>query len=119
LNTIQIPASFEFIGRYCFKNCKSLYELIHVFGSGNKFKLQRIEGFILSDTNLKLIQITSSVKFIGQFCFFSCPSLREVIFEGNVEIIEEEAFRKCPLTCVKIPHGVKVNCEFPIGCRSQ
>jgi hypothetical protein len=72
-------------------------------------------GYTLS--GLKMIRIPSSVDIIGRHYFFQCRSLYEVILEWKVEVIESDAFLNCPLRCVKIPHGVKLNHQFPIGCR--
>jgi serine/threonine protein kinase len=40
-------------------------------------------------------------------------------FDGSVEYIGKDAFDDCPLKCVNIPHGVKLNYDFPEGCLKE
>jgi hypothetical protein len=82
-------------------------------------KLERIDEWGFGKTGVKKITIPSHVEFIGTFCFSHCNFLCEVTFEGNVKVIEENAFSFCPLHCVKIPRGMKLNYEFPKTCRIE
>jgi hypothetical protein len=68
-------------------------------------------------TDLKKIKIPWSVEFLGTKCFYGCESLSEVIFDGHVDVIEEDAFHNCPVKYVEVGCGVNVNYAFPTECR--
>jgi hypothetical protein len=63
LTRVAIGADVSIIGKECFYECKSLCEIIFESGS----KLQLIEESAASGTDLKLIQIPSSVEFLGNY----------------------------------------------------
>jgi hypothetical protein len=110
---IQIPSSVEVIGEECFRGCISLSEI--TFESG--CKLQRIEDEAFRESGVKRIRIPSSVEMIGWRCFCGCESLCEVNFEGRISDMDDSMFAECDaLICVRIPRGVKLNCEFRDDC---
>jgi hypothetical protein len=79
-------------------------------------RLRRIEKYASSETGVKAIRIPSNVEFIGEECCWMCESLREVTFGGETKEIGKDAFQECPLRRAMIPHGAKLNYEFPYGC---
>jgi hypothetical protein len=108
---IVVPKSIEFIGEYCFVECKSLDEVI--FESG--CNLKRIEKGTFSRSGLKSIRIPSTVEFIGEECFSRCKFLKEVIFEGK-SVISPRAFSGSRVKVVMVPVGVKLNFAFDKDC---
>jgi hypothetical protein len=56
------------------------------------------------------VVVKKEVEAIGEFCFFECQSLHEVIFEkgSKVERLEKSAFSGCSLDKIVIPASVKV-----------
>jgi hypothetical protein len=79
LKKIEISSSVEFIGKYCFSECKFLYEVLFEAGS----KLKRIDEYGFHGTGLNQIEIPSSVEFIGKHCFCGCQSLCVIRFEAG------------------------------------
>jgi hypothetical protein len=79
-------------------------------------KLKDIGGFAFLGSGLKSIEIPSTVEVIGKECFSWCTSLCEVRFHGKVGI-EENAFLGCPLKCVRVPVGVKLDYNFGSECK--
>jgi hypothetical protein len=61
-----------------------------------------------------MIEIPSSVEFIGENCFRGCESLCEITFESGSKLqrIEEEAFRLNNLKMIEIPSSVEFIGEF-------
>jgi hypothetical protein len=113
VKSIRIPSSVEFIGESCFAFSESLTEVI--FEDDCQLKTVDQEAFAMC--GLRSIRIPSKVEFIGELCFYACKSLNEVVFEGEVEI--GDAFFQCPLKCVKLPVGVKLNYSFCEHCRIE
>jgi len=53
------------------------------------------------------IIIPETVKNIGDYAFFECTGLREVVTPGSVDRIGNAAFAECSMTAVRILDGVK------------
>jgi hypothetical protein len=77
VKTIHIRWNIECIRKYCFSECKFLYEVLFEAGS----KLKRIKEHAFHGTGLKQIEIPSSVEFIGKHCFCGCQSLCVIRFQ--------------------------------------
>jgi hypothetical protein len=93
IETIQIPASVEHIGKYCFFRCKSLCEVTFEPGS----RLRIIDSVAFGGTNIKSVRIPASVEHIGNGCFSDCRNLREVTSEpdSGLKAIGDYAFDDC------------------------
>ena len=49
-------------------------------------KLQIIDQFAFSNTNIKSIRIPSNVTIIGNYSFFGCKNLSQIEFESNSNV---------------------------------
>jgi hypothetical protein len=65
---ISIPSNVANIERGCFRDCKSLCEI--VFESDSKLK--QIGSFALRDSGLRMVRISSSVENTESGCFEYC-----------------------------------------------
>lgn len=55
-------------------------------------------------TNLKTFKVPSKVTVLPKFCFYLCPNLSSITFNGNLLEIGEAAFGQCPeLKEINIP----------------
>jgi hypothetical protein len=83
-----------------------------VFTNGQDFFVKSISG--LGYWNGVKLAIPRTVEFIGAHCFWSCSSLREVIFESdsNLKRIDNYAFSSCGLQSVRIPSKVEFIGEY-------
>jgi hypothetical protein len=118
LERVEIPRNVEYIGRWCFCECRVLHEMN--FECGSKLLLMGKGAF--QRTMIQKLEIPSSVEFIGKWCFFGCVSLKEVVFEGNAREFADRSFARggrydAEPYLVKIPYGIEMNYEFPSCCR--
>ena len=67
METIQIPKSVTRIGKYAFRNCSSLTQVV----------------------------IPEKAKTIREYAFDSCTALTSVTFEGTQKILEKYSFNNC------------------------
>ncbi|KAK8840106.1 hypothetical protein M9Y10_031043 [Tritrichomonas musculus] len=125
LQEIIIPSSCILIEQGAFKDCISLNTV--KFGSSqnnSKSKLQVIEKEAFYNcSSLTNIDLPSSVTTICEGAFMKCIKLKSFAFErksnqGNLEKIEENAFRNCsslesfivPQSCQFIGHSAFMDC---------
>jgi hypothetical protein len=105
---VEIPDEIEKIDGGGFLDCSSLSSV--TFGSSSKLSSIEANGFLLCN-HLKMIQIPSSVTFLGCFCFGQCSHLHVVSFcsGSQLQCISDGAFRECPwLESIVLPSTVKV-----------
>ncbi len=115
LRTITIPDSVTSIGDYAFLNCKGL-RAINVSSYNENYI--SIDGNLYSKNGTTLIQyaigktalsftIPDNVTSIGNYSFYGCTDLTEVIIPDGVTSIGESAFEGCTgLTSITIPSSV-------------
>lgn len=72
-----------------------------VFGS----RVQFVPDYFINSnsTNIKVVQISDSVKYIGIRAFANCLTIRNVKMGAGVEEIREDAFNGCGMTSIIIP----------------
>jgi hypothetical protein len=64
-------------------------------------------------TSLSRIEIPSSVSVIGDYGFYKCTSLNEVIFSSDTDLRAIHGFQKCRSLCrIEIPSSVEVIGKF-------
>lgn len=121
---ISLPGSITKIGQFAFGACHGLTELVipesvteigsNAFASCTNLakinipeSLTEIPKYLLYNTAITSIVIPANVKKIGLAAFAGCQYLSEVIFDGNVEIIDSAAFVGCEsLTSIVLPDSV-------------
>ena len=138
---IQIPNSVSYIGKQCFLGCIYLSDMNlqnsqltrihkHTFGSANfsyrmpeymLFKLSWSEELLLSKGDklgapsvIISITIPDSVRKLCSQCFDQCPTLTNVVFGKNSQLmhIGIQAFRGCSkLKRISIPDDVRELCS--------
>jgi hypothetical protein len=88
---VVVKKEVEVIGEKCF--CYGdLREVIFEKPS----KVQRFERKAFFGCDLRRMVIPASVEVIGEKCFSRCSSLCEVVYEGQVATVAENAFSGCP-----------------------
>jgi hypothetical protein len=103
--SFQIDPSIQILGKSCFSSCPSLH---HITFNGQL--LRRIEESAFALSAIETITIPRKVEFIGRAVFCCCSYLRNVLFEPESKIIElgEYAFWSCSyLTNLVIPRSVQ------------
>jgi hypothetical protein len=85
---VVIEKEVEAIGEYCFPVDKELDEVIFEEGS----KMQRLGSHAFSDASLRKLVIPVSVQVIEEYCFTNFSCFCEVVCEGHVADIAENAF---------------------------
>ena len=117
LQSIEIPASVETIGRNAFCICTALTTVTFEKGSQLKtigeevsFDSRAFSGC----TSLTSIEIPASVETIGVGAFYGCTALTTVTFEKGSQLktikgkLIDGAFRNCTsLTSIEIPASVE------------
>jgi hypothetical protein len=89
LKTIRIPSNVEFIGKKCFCECRSFWEIAFEYGA----KVWRLDKGVVEPWNNTI--------------------------PGPVGFIEEFCFEKCRLKCIKLAKGIKPDCDVPDDCRIE
>ena len=110
IESVQIPASVEEIGKMAFYNCRRLTQA--TFASGSRLRSIGVSGFY--NTNIEKITLPQGVTKIPDCAFYNSGNLREVAFEAEreLETIGCSAFSRCrSLEKMHFPEGLK-----SIGC---
>ena len=113
LVTISIPQLVEEINEGTFTGCEYLVD-VKILGS-----LKTIKGFA-GCSNLKKINIPSSVETIGGSAFSGCTSLNEIEFPDSLLEIGNNAFYNCKaIESMDLPKSVKtIGYQCFYGCDS-
>lgn len=85
ITSIEIPASVTSIGESAFDRCTKLTSI--TFNEG----LQSLGRYAFSETSAKTLALPSSLKTIGENCFFGC-SFSSIAFSEGLEEIGDGAF---------------------------
>ncbi len=112
LEKIIFPIGVNEIGDKAFSRCTSLSELS--FSPSDGEESFKDDTYLSSST----IIIPGEIKRIGKNAFEYCKSVRRVIFEEGVEVIEDNAFLECDILHeVVIPSSViKIGSSAFMGC---
>ncbi|MBQ8448555.1 MAG: leucine-rich repeat protein, partial [Clostridia bacterium] len=111
LVSVSIPASTAEIGGYAFSHCKNLIKI--TVDEGNP-RFAAVDNCLINKKNKILVAGTASshipddgsVQIIGAQAFMGAD-IKGIIIPGNIEIIENEAFRDCRgLESVALPSGI-------------
>lgn len=102
LSEVTLPKNLEFIGDYCFQQCKmeeiKLPNTLKYIG-GNAFSICK---------NLKEIEIPDSVEFLGKDAFCACDELEKATLPKGLEDVKRGLFSGCgKLKKIHIPDNVK------------
>lgn len=121
LESATIPDNVNNIGEFAFRNCTKLESVtipdsVTSIGIGTFEECTKITNatfptfaikYIPKD-NLKTVVLTSG-KIIASNAFYGCYTLKEIIFNDDLEQIHDSAFRSCfALNAVAIPDSVIV-----------
>jgi hypothetical protein len=90
---VVVKKEVEVIGERCFA-LSDVCELI--FEKPSRVRQLEKKAFCRCYDLTKVV-IPASVEVIGEKCFLSCSHLGEVVYEGEVASIAENAFSRCPL----------------------
>ena len=103
LETVEIGAGIELVGKYAFANCDDLTNL-SIVGSGETV----IDDYaFVNCIKLTDLVIGDGIKTIGTGAFQHCEALTNVTLGSGIETIGESAFEYCEvLTEVTIPANV-------------
>ena len=98
---VRIASSVEAINANCYKNCKSLEEVIFT----NDSKLRHIGRNAFKKSGLKKIRIPREVETLGDECFEGSTFLAEVISADDSKLrrIGNRTFEISHLTSITIP----------------
>lgn len=97
---VTLPESLDSIYYDAFASCKITEITL-------PSKLKYIGDYAFRSTNIGEIVIPASVKYVGGSAFFTCGSLRSVVFDGAPEECGKSVFYHCPtLTSVTLPDGM-------------
>jgi len=126
IETVFIPDTITFIGRYSFKGCSSLKSinipdsvkeilsftfdhctsLISINIPDSVTEIQ--EAAFNNCTSLTNIYIPDSVEIIGKGAFLDCVNLKNIYFSDNLIDIGENAFKGCKsLVSIELPAALK------------
>ncbi len=117
--TLGSGTMLEDMSHYAFKDCANLVynQLGDVYYLGNEEQPYLI---LVKAKNQKIREcsVSEHTKYISNYAFTECRSLRSLSITGSVEKIGCHAFESCTsLTEVSIPHGVKYIDEYAFnGC---
>lgn len=125
LKVIHLPYSIRLVESEAFSDCK--IEEIHFGGSIEQWLQISWKGLIsrgyrlyFNDTDLvESIIIPESISVIKESAFYYCTSLKSVIFNKNITLIERDAFNKSglkgilsiPKSCQTIKQYAFFNCS--------
>ena len=103
IKTVQLPEGIEYIGRYAFRYCFGLTDIIL------PESLKTINDSVFYKcTSLKRIQISEGVESIGENAFRSCTELTDIVLPNSLKTIGSSAFAECTsLGKIQIPEGVE------------
>lgn len=114
-NVIKMYEGIKWIGRYAFRECNNLTELVFP---------QSVEIFEDATCeycdNLEKVVFPDNMKNIPVGFFLSCKKLKYVQFSANLEIISERAFADCdlleeinlPATLVSLGYAAFQDCDL-------
>jgi hypothetical protein len=119
LKTISIPASVEILGKGCFEECTSLWQV--TFESSSR--LTRIGDCAFQKcSSLTSICIPSEVEEIPNYCFSGCHSLTNMFLERGSKLVRilGGAFQNCrSLRSLFIPSQLEIiGFGALLGCES-
>ena len=114
MTNITIPSSVKEIGEAVFCRCRGLKEIL-VDAASSVYKSE--DGLLLSKDGTTLVSvpggmigsllIPSGVKYIGNYAFYYCSQLTNVVFPNDMTSIGRHAFTDCSnLENVIIPNSV-------------
>ncbi len=94
VETVHISASVEIIQESAFENCTSLKNIIV---DGNSSSLTDIENSAFKNcVSLESISFSKNIQRIGEYAFFNCYKLDNVVLDSkNLTIIEKYSFANC------------------------
>lgn len=100
LKKIEIPGSVVSIGKFAFRECPNIEEIILKDG------IQVIgEQAFYSCSKVTSLELPSSIRTIGNSAFRSCYGITEIIIPNGVQVISDYAFANCSgLTKVSLPN---------------
>lgn len=107
--------SDDVLGRYAFKNCNRLTEVVLPAG------LKKIGGEVFMNcSNLKSIILPSTLTSIGASAFDGCSSLSNIELPSSLKDIDQCAFEGCSnLNSITLPEGItSVKFRTFSGCQS-
>ena len=135
LERISLPETLETIGHNNFSGLITSFNIptmIHDFPADNLIACDKLETITVSEGNTAFkavdgilynydltvavfcpnaktgrIVLPSSVKHIGDYCFYGCKNLKDVVIPPFIESIGEYAFSKSTFNKLIIPNSVK------------
>lgn len=125
--SIHIPKKVSNIERNAFYGCKNL-EIIHVDNEnpffsdidGILYNKDQTEALVCPEGKKGEISTPNSVTTIGNYAFYQCDKLTNIILPNNLKKIGEFAFRWCEvLTSISIPSNVETIGDYAFkGCNN-
>ena len=108
---LTVGENVEEMGKYCFRNCNNISTVDYNAKDASKTIVfdssTNTVSTLFSSTNLKTLNIGSSVEIIPQF-IFAFSEIEEVNIDDGVTLINSYAFYGCSsLTNITIPNSVK------------
>ena len=107
LKSIFIPSSVVYIGERVFYGCEKLTRFSSKLSPDGRALI--VDNVLRAVTTSGLTQYTipSSVQAIGEFAFFQCANLKNIVIPSSVTEIRNSAFFGCKgLTDINIPTSV-------------
>lgn len=122
LTEITIPGSVKVIQNYAFVGCDNISNVKTnsikdwcniVFGDDRANPIYYAKKLTVNGEELVEFEVPESVNKIGQYAFYSCESLKNVVIKGNVKKIEKHAFENCSnIENITIANGLEIIREF-------
>lgn len=114
LAEISVPTTVTTISKYAFKDCVSLSSVTLSPNINNIPQgafdgctslttivipdgIQTIESGAFSKSGLRTLQLSNTLRSIGNKAFYECKQLKNVLFPSNLSSIGSEAFHSCTL----------------------
>lgn len=117
LQSVFIPRNVKSIGTDAFGGCSNLtqaeFESIETlcqidFANERSNPISYAKKLYISNKEMTVVEIPSSVTSIKNYTFYSCESLSSVKIPGSVTSIGDRAFMYSGLTSITIPSSVKI-----------
>lgn len=131
IEKIVVSEGIEILGNGVFMNCKELKEVVlpgtlKRIGSTDPTGCPKILGTMtkfegtFEYTALENIEIPDSVKYVGEYAFSGCGSLKRIVLPAELKEVRENTFRWCKsLEQIVFPKRLEViGMEAFEGCES-